>query len=42
MDILLDTNILVRYTELTHRFHTETLSAVRRLGGRGHQLVIVP
>jgi predicted nucleic acid-binding protein len=42
MNIQLDTNILTRLAQLTHRHHDQALAAVRELQSEGHVLCIVP
>ena len=42
MQILLDTNILLRQTEPLHPHHAESVAAVDALHTAGQQLVIVP
>lgn len=42
MQILLDTNILLRFTDPAHSQHRETAAAVESLRERGHRLVLVP
>lgn len=42
MQVLLDTNILLRHAEPLHPHHAESVEAVDRLHTAGHQLVIVP
>jgi predicted nucleic acid-binding protein len=42
MKVLLDTNLLGRYSQPHHAFHPPTLRALRFLGMSGHELCIVP
>ena len=42
MRILLDTNILLRLDDKTHRHHADVQSAVELLGKSGHEMVLVP
>ena len=42
MKILLDTNILTRFTEPGHAMHSDSRDATRTLASQGHILCIVP
>jgi predicted nucleic acid-binding protein len=42
MRILVDTNVLGRYSQPTHSCHPAALNAVERLGKEGHELRLVP
>ena len=42
MRILLDTNILLRLDDKTHRHHADVQSAVELLGKSGHEMALVP
>ena len=42
MRILLDTNILLRLDDKSHRQHADVQSAIELLGKSGHEMVLVP